>query len=240
MSSGKPVFSFCLCLALTACATTDSQGVSGQVDVATETDVAQSHNNTDLIQSQTTENQAQSEIVAEQEKQPEVKVVETHILKPAKPEVKSQPVTKETKTANGKLILGQEEWLYIPGLDKSFKAQLDTSVTTSAVSAQEITKFYRNGREWVKFKIAYKQISSNEISLPVLRWTDVNEPAKRKPVVTSWVQIGDVQEVGNFALTDSKHMSAPVLLGSKFISSVGSVDFRRQFVQPKRPENKQN
>ncbi|WCE32617.1 putative ATP-dependent zinc protease [Vibrio sp. SCSIO 43137] len=240
MSSGKPVFSFCLCLALTACANTGSQEVVEQVDVVTETDVAQSQGSADPTQSQTTENQPKPEIAAEQAEPPEVKVVETHILKPTKPEVKSQPVTTETKTANGKLILGQEEWLYIPGLDKSFRAQLDTSVTTSAVSAQEITKFYRNGTEWVKFKIAYKQISSNEISLPVLRWTDVNEPDKRKPVVTSWVQIGDVQEVANFALTDSKQMSAPVQLGSKFISSVGSVDFRRQFIQPKRPEPKQN
>jgi len=240
MSSGKPVISFCLCLTLTACATTGSQDVAEQVDVVTETSVAQSQDSADLTQSETTENQPQPEIVAEQAEQSEVKVVETHILKPAKPEVKSQPESTETKTADGKLILGQEEWLYIPGLDKSFRAQLDTSVSTSAVSAQEIMKFYRNGTEWVKFKIAYKQISSNEISLPVLRWTDVDEPDKRKPVVTSWVQIGDVQEVANFALTDSEQMSAPVLLGSKFISSVGSVDFRRQFIQPKRPEPKQN
>lgn len=176
----------------------------------------------------------------EVEPQPEPEVTEPE--KPVEPEPKPEPKPepepeKVQKTADGKLILGQNEWVYFPGLEDSFKARVDSGATTSSVSAVDIVPFERDGNDWVKFKIQHDGINSDEIALPVQRWAKIkqsnNEEGEKRAVVVAWIQVGDVKEKTEFTLTDRTHLEYPILLGRSFFKDIAIVDVSQKYVQDK-------
>ncbi|WP_281629235.1 ATP-dependent zinc protease [Vibrio sp. St2] len=174
--------------------------------------------------------------------QPE-KEVEKETKPEPKPEVKPEekpkpkPKPQPTKTSDGKLILGEQEWVYVPGLEENFKARIDTGATTSSISATDVVEFERDGKDWVKFKIEHDGVKSKEIALPVERWVKIRqssaEKSERRAVVESWIQIGDLKEKTEFTLADRTHLKFPLLLGRSFFKDVAVVDVSKKFVQKK-------
>ncbi|HAS6070267.1 TPA: ATP-dependent Zn protease [Vibrio vulnificus] len=161
-------------------------------------------------------------------------------VKQTKPQPKPErPVLelKAHKTSDGKLILGEEEWVYVPGLNEVFKSRIDTGATTSSISAVDLVEFERDGKDWVKFKIEHDGINSNEIALPVERWVHIRqssaEGTQKRAVVLAWIQIGDLKEKTEFTLTDRTHLTFPVLLGRSFFKDVAIVDVSQKYVQDK-------
>ncbi|ANW27294.1 MULTISPECIES: ATP-dependent zinc protease family protein [Vibrio] len=174
--------------------------------------------------------------------QPE-KEVEKETKPEPKPEVKPEekpkpkPKPQPKKTSDGKLILGEQEWVYVPGLEENFKARIDTGATTSSISATDVVEFERDGKDWVKFKIEHDGVKSKEIALPVERWVKIRqssaEKSERRAVVESWIQIGDLKEKTEFTLADRTHLKFPLLLGRSFFKDVAVVDVSKKFVQKK-------
>ncbi|MCM5509260.1 ATP-dependent zinc protease [Vibrio sp. SCSIO 43169] len=174
--------------------------------------------------------------------QPE-KEVEKETKPEPKPEVKPEekpkpkPKPQPKKTSDGKLILGEQEWVYVPGLEENFKARIDTGATTSSISATDVVEFERDGKDWVKFKIEHDGVKSKEIALPVERWVKIRqssaEKSERRAVVESWIQIGDLKEKTEFTLADRTHLKFPLLLGRSFFKDVAVVDVSKMFVQKK-------
>ncbi|NAZ93740.1 RimK/LysX family protein [Vibrio toranzoniae] len=162
-------------------------------------------------------------------------------VKPTEPEVKpvpvEKPVEKVRKTNDGKLILGEEEWVFVPGLKEAFKARVDTGATTSSISAVDIVDFERDGKDWVKFKIEHDNITTEEISLPVERWVKIKqssaEGTQRRAVVVAAIQIGDLKDKTEFTLADRTHLSFPLLLGRSFFRDIAVVDVSQKYVQKK-------
>ncbi|MEZ9067766.1 putative ATP-dependent zinc protease [Vibrio atlanticus] len=155
----------------------------------------------------------------------------------AKPKPEQKPTAKPTKTSDGKLILGEEEWVFVPGLKEAFKARVDTGATTSSISAVDIVDFERDGKDWVKFKIEHDGITTEEISLPVERWVKIKqssaEGTQRRAVVVASIQIGDLKDKTEFTLADRTHLSFPILLGRSFFRDVAVVDVGQKYVQKK-------
>lgn len=163
-----------------------------------------------------------------------------------KPEVEIEPEPpvlelKAQTTSDGKLILGEEEWVYLPGLNEVFKSRIDTGAATSSISAVDVVVFERDGKDWVKFKIEHDGLNSEEISLPVERWVRIRQSTadetQKRAVVVAWLQVGDFKEKTEFTLTDRTHLTFPLLLGRSFFKDVGIVDVSRKYVQDK-PEVK--
>lgn len=180
----------------------------------------------------------EKEAEAPKESEKEVEKVE----KPAEPEAKpvppkEPPAKKVTKTADGKLILGEEEWVFVPGLKEAFKARVDTGATTSSISATDIVPFERDGKDWVKFKIEHDGIKSQEVSLPVERWVKIKqssaEGTQRRAVIVANIQIGDLKDKTEFTLADRTHLKYPLLLGRSFFRDVAVVDVSKKYVQDK-------
>lgn len=148
------------------------------------------------------------------------------------------PVVNEKNTVNGKLILGEEEWVYFPGLKESFKARIDTGATTSSISATDIVPFERDGKDWVKFKISHGELKSAEINLPVERWVKIrqssSEESDRRAIVVAWIEIGNLKDRTEFTLADRSHLSYPVLIGRSLFRDMAVVDVSKKFVQPKK------
>jgi len=145
---------------------------------------------------------------------------------------------KAKKTSDGKLILGEKEWVYVPSLNESFKARIDTGAATSSISAVDVVAFERDGNDWVKFRIEHDDIKSDEISLPVERWVRIRqssaEGTQKRAVVVAWIEIGDLKERTEFTLADRTHLTYPLLLGRSFFKDVALVDVSRKYVQDKR------
>lgn len=182
-----------------------------------------------------------SQIPVEPEQKPKVEQPKPETeqqTKPAeKPVEKPAIVLKAKKTSDGKLILGEKEWVYVPGLNENFRARVDTGATTSSISAVDVVNFERDGKDWVKFRIEHDNVKSDEISLPVERWVNIRqssaEGTQQRAVVVAWIEIGDLKERTEFTLADRTHLTFPLLLGRSFFKDVAVVDVSRKYVQGK-------
>ena len=174
-------------------------------------------------------------------KSPEVsKSVEVNKpTKASKPVAKNPSSDKFTRTPDGKVILGSQEWVYIPGLEGAYEARVDSGATTSSISAVNIVPFERDGHDWVKFTVEHDAATSKEIALPVERWVKVrqanSDKEEKRPVVVSWVEVGKIKDKTEFTLTDRTHLQFPILLGRSFLKDVAIVDVSRKHVQGKKP-----
>ncbi|MCG7495294.1 ATP-dependent zinc protease [Vibrio sp. Of7-15] len=149
-----------------------------------------------------------------------------------------KPVSTEFKTADGKLILGEKEWVYVDAISMSVEARVDTGATTSSISAVDIVPFERDGQDWVKFKLAHNDRETKEMQAPVSRWVRITQSSTegydRRPVIEAWIQIGELKQQTEFTLTDRSHLKFGVLLGRSFFRDVAIVDVSKRFVQPKK------
>lgn len=150
---------------------------------------------------------------------------------------KTKAMTTGIKTPEGKLILGQTEWIHIDGLDINVPARIDTGATTSSVSAVDILAFERDGKKWVKFKLSHDGKTSKELTLPVVSTKFIRQSNSEKTAerytVKGWVTVGSLKLNTEFTLADRTHMDFSVLLGRSFFRDEAVVDISRQYVQPK-------
>ncbi len=154
------------------------------------------------------------------------------------PEVKPEKPVVRKKTPNGMLILGSEEWVYVPALDDTFKARVDTGATTSSMNAVDIVPFERDGKDWVQFKIDLGDNKfSKEFKVPVERWASVKQSSSevitKRAVVVAYIQIGDYREKTEFTLAERGHMAFPMLLGRSFFRDIAVVDVSKKYIQGK-------
>ncbi|HBV76414.1 MULTISPECIES: ATP-dependent zinc protease family protein [Vibrio] len=175
----------------------------------------------------------ESTTLSPMEKHPNVKPKPMPTVKP-----KVAPsATKGEKNSDGKLILGQKEWVHLEGLDVNVVSRVDTGATTSSISAIDIVPFERDGKKWVKFKLAHDGRQSKDIELPVsstkfIRQSNSDETFERY-AIEAWITVGDLKVKTPFTLADRTHMDYGLLLGRSFFRDVAIVDVSREFVQPK-------
>jgi hypothetical protein len=127
------------------------------------------------------------------------------------------PAPSQGHTVDGKLLVGEAEWIWVDAANDAFQARVDTGATTSSISAQEITIFERNGKNWVRFFLSHQEMDDLD----------------RRPVVRLTVRIGDMTEKAEFTLKDRSDMTFPVLLGREFLKDIAVVDVAREYIQPK-------
>ena len=127
--------------------------------------------------------------------------------------------------------------IWVDAANDAFQARVDTGATTSSISAQEITIFERNGKNWVRFFLSHQEMDDKiQIEAPwCVTCGSVRLPADdldRRPVVLA-VRIGDMTEKAEFTLKDRSDMTFPVLLGREFLKDIAVVDVAREYIQPK-------
>jgi len=140
-------------------------------------------------------------------------------------------------TQDGKLILGESEWVYVEEANGAFQSRVDTGAATSSISATDITVFEREGKRWVKFKMPLDNGQVLDMEAPFVRYVTIRQASAKttddRPVVRMTMQLGSLTEKAEFSLRDRSDMNFPLLLGREFIKDVAVVDVARQFVQPK-------
>ncbi|WP_017223117.1 ATP-dependent zinc protease [Moritella dasanensis] len=149
------------------------------------------------------------------------------------------PTTKAKIDIAGKVILGQEEWIWFDQLQTNFKSRVDTGATTSSLNATDIVKFERDGRDWVKFNLSHKD--DNEvfpIEAHVVRTVEIRQTnavkALQRYVVSLPVELGSIKTETEFTLADRSRMTFPILLGRTFLKDIAIVDVAQEYTQPKK------
>lgn len=145
---------------------------------------------------------------------------------------------KESLKFQDKLILGQEENVFIEPFGLTLRARIDTGADTSSIDAREITEFERDGQKWVRFSLIDRKTNkSYKMEKKVLRHVNIIQSSlagkhDRRIVVKLKIKIGDFSDLSEFTLTNRDHMDFPVLIGRSFLQDIALVDVSGKDLAP--------
>lgn len=170
--------------------------------------------------------------------------------------------TTEVIQSDGKLMLGEYEWVLLHGQQLVLPARVDSGAHTSSLHAVNLQQFERDGKTWVRFETHYqtptdpliKQDASLDPSLaeelvdkdqPVMKKIEIEAPLVRKvsvtqaagsevrPVISLLVQLGTLTQNVEFTLTNRSNLIFPVLLGRRFFMDIAVIDVSKTYIQGK-------
>lgn len=150
----------------------------------------------------------------------------------------------ERTSLDNKEVLGRSEWIGLPDVGTYLKARIDSGATTSSLSATEITRFERDGEDWVRFKLGLNEddsvvegVRGEWIEAPVDRRVRIIQASGEdsRPVITLLMTLGPLRETVQFTLNDRTHLDHPVLLGRRFLMDIAIIDVAEQYLHA-RPE----
>lgn len=160
------------------------------------------------------------------------------------PLVIKQRCEQEDSLLAGKVLVGRNEWIGLPGVGTYLKARIDSGANTSSLSATEITPFERDGEDWVRFKLGVNEddvvvedVVDEWIEVPVERRVRIIQAAgeESRPVISLIMTLGPIREPVEFTLNDRSHLSYPVLLGRRFLLDISVIDVAQTYIH-ERPE----
>ncbi|WP_447553022.1 ATP-dependent zinc protease family protein [Vreelandella sp. EE22] len=143
-----------------------------------------------------------------------------------------------------KTLLGRSEWVGFPAIGTYLKARIDSGANTSSLSATDITRFERDGENWVRFKlalndedIAVDRIRDEWIEAPIQRRVRIVQASgeEARPVISLLMTLGPIRENIDFTLNDRTHLDFPVLLGRRFMMDIATIDVAQAYIHD-RPE----
>lgn len=140
---------------------------------------------------------------------------------------------------DGKIILGEVEWIYVPSVQRHIKARIDSGATTSSISAKNIMRFERDGENWVRFTLTHTEAKLDyDMEAKVVRTARIRQASsdklERRTVIKLVVKLGnDLQQEAEFTLADRTDMDFPVLLGREFLRDITLIEVGKTFIHPK-------
>ncbi|WP_404474838.1 ATP-dependent zinc protease [Vreelandella venusta] len=143
-----------------------------------------------------------------------------------------------------KTMLGRNEWVGLPSIGTYLKARVDSGAHTSSLSASNITRFERDGENWVRFKLALNEedivverVRDEWIEAPILRRVRIVQASgeESRPVISLLMTLGPIRENVEFTLNDRTHLDYPVLLGRRFMMDIATIDVAQTYIH-ERPE----
>lgn len=157
--------------------------------------------------------------------------------------VRRECAADELGLAN-KTVLGSSEWIGLSDVGTYLKARIDSGANTSSLSASEITRFERDGENWIRFKLG---LDADDVVVDAVRDEWIEAPVERRvrviqatgeesrPVVTLMMTLGSIREPVEFTLSDRTHLDFPALLGRRFLLDIAVVDVAERYLH-ERPE----
>lgn len=144
-------------------------------------------------------------------------------------------------TKYDKLVIGQVENAYIPAIDATLKARIDTGATTTSINALNIKGFERDGKKWVRFDLIDSKGKSFTKKYPVSRMVNIKRHGAKDQsrfVIKLRVNISSSSQLIDVSLTDRSKFIYPVLIGRNFLNGVALVDVAKKYT--KKPIKKEN
>jgi hypothetical protein len=159
---------------------------------------------------------------------------------PNQPTCKVTPETEQTLpqgTADrlkGKVVVGEVENFYLADPGMVHVARIDSGAETSSLDARNITRFERDGVNWVRFDVPLPDTDDfvtleREISRRVKIIQASTEEKERRVVVELQFMIGNHHQQAEFTLTSREHLSHVVLVGRNILRDVMLVDVGKEY-----------
>lgn len=145
---------------------------------------------------------------------------------------------KEVSKLQGKLILGQEENVFIQPPGITLRARIDTGADTSSLDARDVEEFERDGKKWVKFTLFdRKDNTPHTIETQISRYVKIIQSSlpdgyDRRIVVKLKLNIGDFSDLSEFTLTNRDHMDFAILIGRNVLKDIALVDVSGKELAP--------
>ncbi len=167
--------------------------------------------------------------------------IATRVEKPECPPVRAQSQCPATDTSKGradrlkgKVIVGEVENFFLAGPELIYKARIDSGAETSSIDARNITRFERDGNNWVRFDVPVPGTDTfvtleKEISRRVRVIQASAEEAERRVVVELQFFIGDHRQVAEFTLADRTNLTYEVLIGRNILRDVMLIDVGKEY-----------
>lgn len=170
-----------------------------------------------------------------------ISAIKTQVEKPSCPPMPAQKVCPKVDTSKGqaarlkgKIIVGQVEKIYLAEPEQVYSARIDSGAETSSIDARNITRFERDGSNWVRFDVPVPN-SEQRVTLEkeIVRRVRVTQAAaddpERRVVVELQFAIGDLEQVAEFTLTDRNDLEHQVLIGRNVLRDVMLIDVGTEF-----------
>lgn len=170
-----------------------------------------------------------------------LEAIATQVEKPSCPPVSVQTACPASDASRGradrlkgKVIVGEVEKLYLADPELVYTARIDSGAETSSIYARNITRFERDGNNWVRFDVPVPNTSDfvtleKEISRRVRIIQASAEDSERRVVVELQFAIGDHQQVAEFTLADRSNLTYEVLIGRNVLQDVMLIDVGKEF-----------
>lgn len=157
-----------------------------------------------------------------------VLVILLGVVFPFPPAAAEKPVNRE------KVIMGWLESVFLRPWNLRLTAKLDTGAKTSALHADKIERFNRDGKDWVRFTLEGEHDDRViVVERPLQRTVYIKERQKhasKRDVVTVTVCKNGREYETEFTLVDRSNFNYPLLLGRSFLSGVALVDSSETFL----------
>ncbi len=136
------------------------------------------------------------------------------------------------KSYNGKLVIGEAEWVSLPKYGMKLRARIDTGATTTSIDARDIKLQNRDGKDWVEFDIIDSSNKRVHIEKPVSRIAYIKRHGAKdqeRYVVKLRLKIGDIERYIEVSLTDRSKYEFPVLVGRNLLRGEMVVDVSKSY-----------
>lgn len=139
---------------------------------------------------------------------------------------------------NSPLVFGWLEWAVLPDLGiPAIRAKVDTGAKTSALHADEVEEFERDGRRWVRFvtrPVTRRPSITVPCEAPLADQRSVissNGHSEERYVIETMLKIGKRSWLAEFTLTNRDTMRFRMLLGRAAMQGHALVDPGESFLQ---------
>lgn len=149
-----------------------------------------------------------------------------------KHEVADCTETVSAKEVGDQIIIGAVEEVELPDYKVSLNARIDTGATTTSINAQNIKKFERDGKKWVKFEIHNESGKLVALEKPVTRMVNIKRHGADDQIryaVKLKLKLGKVNTVSEVTLADRAKFTYPLLIGRSFLTDMAIVDVSKEF-----------
>ena len=140
-----------------------------------------------------------------------------------------------TERLNNKIIVGELERFFLVGPELVYVARIDSGATTSSIDARNVTRFERDGENWVRFDVPVPNVADKletlerKIARNVRIISASADEAERRPVVELQFIIGGLEQKAEFTLAEREHLSHSVLIGRNILRDVMLIDVGKEY-----------
>ena len=124
-------------------------------------------------------------------------------------------------------VIGAVEKIYLPPMKSAFMSRIDTGAAYSALDAEYIKKFERDGQSWVEFKIVNRTTQEEYVfEKPIAKHMRIKRIGEdeHRPRVEMDVKMGGQTFKADFTIAEREKFEYQTLVGRNILSGRAIVD----------------